>query len=199
VLLTLTTTASPATDLGYLLHKHPAKVQPFNQAFGTAPVCYPEAGETRCTAALLLEVDPIRLVRTRGKGTPDFALRQYVNDRPYAASSLLASAMANVFRTALRGRCDARPELADRKIQPGVKCRGQEYLRIIYGPDYTEPEHLERLRDRHLGRKRSLAMREHALGVEALHRLLSGEPLWRVHQAVFAVLALESEPVDPRL
>ena len=85
------------------------------------------------------------------------------------------------------------------KIQPGVKCRGPEYLRIIYGPDYTEPAHLDRLRRRSLGRKRSLAMREHALGAEALARLAGGEPLWRVHQAVFAVLALESEPVDPRL
>ncbi|WP_242906451.1 polynucleotide kinase-phosphatase [Actinomadura terrae] len=85
------------------------------------------------------------------------------------------------------------------KVQPGVKCRGREYLRIIYGPDYTEPEHLDRLRGRSLGRKRSLAMREHALGLEALDRLAAGEPVWRVHQAVFAVLALESEPVDPRL
>ncbi|GAB3280196.1 polynucleotide kinase-phosphatase [Actinocorallia lasiicapitis] len=84
-------------------------------------------------------------------------------------------------------------------VQPGLKVRGREYLRIIYGPDYTEPHHLERLRDRFLGRKRSLAMREYALGVEALDRLAAGDPLWRVHQAVFAVLALESEPVDPRL
>ncbi|MFI0350425.1 polynucleotide kinase-phosphatase [Actinomadura sp. 9N407] len=87
----------------------------------------------------------------------------------------------------------------DRKVQPSIKSRGREYLRIIYGPDYTEPEHLDRLRRRSLGRKRSLAMREHALGEEALTRLTGGEPLWRVHQAVFAVLALESEPVDPRL
>jgi protein phosphatase len=81
--------------------------------------------------------------------------------------------------------------------QPGVKCRGREYLRIIYGPDY--PGHLDRLRQRSLGRKRSLALREFALGVEALARFAKGEPLWRVHEAVFAVLALESEPVDPRL
>ncbi|RKS68814.1 polynucleotide kinase-phosphatase [Actinomadura pelletieri DSM 43383] len=87
----------------------------------------------------------------------------------------------------------------DRRVQPGVKCRGPEYLRIIYGPDYREPENLDRLRGRSLGRKRSLATREHALGVEALDRLTGGEPLWRIHQAVFAVLALESEPVDPRL
>ncbi len=84
-------------------------------------------------------------------------------------------------------------------VQPGIKVRGREYLRIIYGPDYTEPVHLERLRSRHLGRKRSLALREYALGLEALARLTGGEPLWRVHEAVFAVLALESEAVDPRL
>ncbi|GAA3508862.1 polynucleotide kinase-phosphatase [Streptosporangium album] len=83
------------------------------------------------------------------------------------------------------------------RVQPGVKVRGREYLRIIYGPDYTES--LEVLRRRFLGRKRSLALREHALGLEALSRLAEGEPLWRVHEAVFAVLALESEPVDPRL
>jgi polynucleotide kinase-phosphatase len=84
-------------------------------------------------------------------------------------------------------------------VQPGLKVRGKEYLRIIYGPDYTEPANLERLRRRGLGRKRSLAAREYALGLEALDRLAAGEPLWRVHECVFAVLALESEPVDPRL
>ncbi|QKW07092.1 polynucleotide kinase-phosphatase [Streptomyces sp. NA04227] len=86
-----------------------------------------------------------------------------------------------------------------RLVQPGVKVRGREYLRIIYGPEYTRPEHLQRLRGRSLGHKRSLALREYALGLEALDRLAEGEPLWRVHEAVFAVLALESEPVDPRL
>ncbi len=96
-------------------------------------------------------------------------------------------------------RRDTGPDGGRRLVQPGVKCRGREYLRIIYGPDYTEPEHLERLRGRSLGRKRSLAMREYALGLESLDRLAAGEPLWRVHQPVFAVLALESEPVDPRL
>ncbi|MBP2320861.1 polynucleotide kinase-phosphatase [Kibdelosporangium banguiense] len=85
------------------------------------------------------------------------------------------------------------------KVQPGVKVRGREYLRIIYGPDYTEHHHLARLRQRNLGRKRSLASREYALGLEALDRVARGEPLWRVHECVFAVLALESEPVDPRL
>lgn len=84
-------------------------------------------------------------------------------------------------------------------VQPALKCRGPEYLRIIYGPEYSAPEHLERLRRRGLSTKRSLALREFALGVEALERLAAGEPLWRVHECVFGVLALESEPVDPRL
>ncbi|MEW2469682.1 MULTISPECIES: polynucleotide kinase-phosphatase [unclassified Streptomyces] len=88
---------------------------------------------------------------------------------------------------------------AGRLVQPGIKCRGREYLRIIYGPEYTRPENLARLRQRFLNHKRSLAIREYALGLEALDRLAEGEPLWRVHEAVFGVLALESEPVDPRL
>ena len=84
-------------------------------------------------------------------------------------------------------------------LQPAIKCRGTEYLRIIYGPDYTMPEHLDRLRARGLSTKRGLALREFALGVEALERFVRHEPLRRVHECVFAVLALESEPVDPRL
>ena len=84
-------------------------------------------------------------------------------------------------------------------VQPAVKCRGREYLRIIYGPEYTHPENLERLRSRGLSTKRSLALREFALGIEALDRFARKEPLRRVHECVFGVLALESEPVDPRL
>ena len=83
--------------------------------------------------------------------------------------------------------------------QPAVKCRGREYLRIIYGPEYDAPEHLDRLRHRGLARKRSLALREFALGVEALERFVRREPLRRVHECVFGLLAMESEPVDPRL
>lgn len=129
VLLTITTTMDQATDLGFLLHKHPDRVQRFEQSFGTAHVFYPDADERLCTAALLLDVDPVKLVRTRGRNTPDFSLGQYVNDRPYAASSLLASAMANVFRTAMRGRCDLRPELVETSIPleivlPALPCRG---------------------------------------------------------------------------
>jgi protein phosphatase len=84
-------------------------------------------------------------------------------------------------------------------VQPAIKCRGREYLRIIYGPDYLLPENLERLRNRGVGTKRSLALREFALGIEALERFVRHEPLRRVHECVFGVLALESEPVDPRL
>ena len=84
-------------------------------------------------------------------------------------------------------------------LQPAVKCRGREYLRIIYGPEYTMPEHLTRLRERGLSGKRSLALREFALGIEGLERFVQREPLRRVHECVFGVLALESEPVDPRL
>jgi protein phosphatase len=83
--------------------------------------------------------------------------------------------------------------------QPAVKCRGREYLRIIYGPEYTAPEHLERLRWRGLATKRGLALRQFALGIEALERFVRREPLRRVHESCFGVLALESEPVDPRL
>src|SRR5690606_18447772 len=90
-----------------------------------------------------------------------------------------------------------KPAAPTKRVQPGLKVRGREYLRIIYGPDYTDS--LDVLRNRGLGRKRNLALREHALGIEALTRFLAGEPLWSVHQMAFAVLALESEPVDPRL
>jgi len=83
--------------------------------------------------------------------------------------------------------------------QPALKVRGREYLRLVYGPEYTEPENLSRLRSRSLGRKRSLALREFSLGIEGLERFVAGEPLYRIHECVFAVLALESEAVDPRL
>lgn len=127
--LTLTTTHRPATDLGYLLHKHPDRVQSFEQSFGTAMVFYPEASEERCTAALLLEIDSVRLARSFGRGAPEFSLAQYVNDRSYAASSLLGVALADVFSTARGGRCKARQELADSAIDltigiPALPCRG---------------------------------------------------------------------------
>ena len=102
----------PATDLGYLLAKNPGRVQSFEHAFGRSQVFYPRADEAACTVALLLEIDPIALVRSRNLDSADFSLSQYVNDRPYAASSLLASALGQVFRTAIRGASKERPLLA---------------------------------------------------------------------------------------
>ena len=113
MLLTISTTRAPATDLGYLLHKHPDRVQSFALSMGTGYVFYPDRTPERCTAALLVEVDPIDLVRGRhGPAGEGFALGQYVNDRPYAASSMLALALKAVFGTAMTGRCPSRPELA---------------------------------------------------------------------------------------
>src|SRR5688572_30019353 len=114
MLLTISTTRSPvypATDLGYLLHKHPGKVQSFPLAFGTAHVFYPRADEDVCTAALMLEIDPVSLVRGKSGGRGrERTLDQYVNDRPYVASSMLAVAIAQVYRTAMTGVCKERPE-----------------------------------------------------------------------------------------
>ena len=112
VFLTLTSTTRPATDLGYLLHKHPDRAQSVSVTAGEAHVFYPEATEERCTVGLLVEVDPVALARNK-KG---HLLGQYVNDRPYAASSMLAVALGKAFRTALAGRCDARPELVDQEL-----------------------------------------------------------------------------------
>jgi len=140
VLLTISTTHDPATDLGYLLHKHPSRVQEFPQSFGMATVFYPEATDERCTVALLLDVDPIRLARGRARNSPDFSLAQYVNDRSYAASSLLGVALADVFSTARAGRCAARQELADSAIPleiaiPVLPCRGgPEVARRVFEP-----------------------------------------------------------------
>ena len=114
MLLTVTTTHRPATDLGYLLHKNPARTQTIDLAFGHAHMFYPEANEARCTFALALDLDPVALVR--GQGGNDGLLDQYVNDRPYAASSFLSVAMARGLRSALNGKSDERPELAEAAI-----------------------------------------------------------------------------------
>jgi len=145
--LTITTTGTPerpATDLGFLLHKHPDKAQAFSTSYGTAHVLYPEADALRCTAALLLEVDAVALVRKgKGKGrggAPDAALAQYVNDRPYAASSLLAVALSSVFSSAMKGMCDARPERAAQPLPlhveiPALPARGgPELVRRLFEP-----------------------------------------------------------------
>ena len=132
MLLTISTTLRPATDLGFLLHKNPAAVRSVELSFGTAHVFYPEASDERCTAALLVEVDPIGLVR-KGKGRPAFALAEYVNDRPYAASSFMSTAISKLYGTAMSGRSQDRQELADTAIPleanvPVVTCRGGEEL-----------------------------------------------------------------------
>jgi 3' terminal RNA ribose 2'-O-methyltransferase Hen1 len=122
VLLTLTTTSHPATDLGYLLVKHPDRLHEFDVPAGTARVCFPEASPQRCTAALILEVDPARLSRMAARSGPEgFALGRHVNDRPYAASSLLAGALNRAFRSAMRGESRDRPELAATAIELTVR------------------------------------------------------------------------------
>lgn len=137
----MSTTHRPATDLGHLLHKHPDRSQRFEVTGGVAHVMYPEASEERCTAALLLDVDPVELARgRRGQGPEGFVLGQYVNDLPYAASSLLAVALGKVFGSALRGRCGARPELVETPIPleihiPALPCRGgPELVRNLFLP-----------------------------------------------------------------
>lgn len=136
MLLTITTTHQPASDLGYLLYKHPAKVQAFNLAFGQAHVFYPEATEERCTAALLLDINPVGLVR----GSSDFVLSQYVNDRPYVASSFLSVAIAQVYGTALNGTCKDRPQLAQTALPLEAKISvlpargGEQLLHRLFDP-----------------------------------------------------------------
>jgi len=164
VLLTISTTRRPATDLGYLLHKHPERAQSFTQPFGEARVFYPEAGEERCTAALLLAVDPVGLVR-RGRRSGGFALAEYVNDRPYVASSFMSVAMVNVFKSAMAGTCKGHEELAATAIPleawlPVVPARGgAELARRLFEPlGYAveareielDPEFPEWGADRHL-------------------------------------------------
>ncbi len=141
MLLTLTTTHQPATDLGYLLRKNPMRPQSFSLSFGKAHVFYPEATPERCTVALLVKVDPVGLVRNRrGPAGEGGALEQYVNDRPYAASSFLSVAIADVFASALSGKSKERPELADvplplRVTFSALPCRGgEEFLRKLFEP-----------------------------------------------------------------
>src|SRR5437016_325450 len=141
MLLKLTTTHNPATDIGFLLHKNPSRLQSFSLSFGRAHVFYPEAMPERCTVAFLVEVDPVGLVRNRrGPAGEGGALEQYVNDRPYAASSFLSVAMAEVFGSALSGKSKERPELVDSPLPlrvtfSALPCRGGEaFLRKLFEP-----------------------------------------------------------------
>ena len=141
MLLTISTTYSPATDLGYLLHKHPARIQSFTLTFGQAHVFYPEARTEKCTAALLLDVDSVGLIRRpHGRFSENFALSQYVSDRPYVASSFLSVAIAQVFSSALSGKCKERPQLAEAEIPLNAKLSilpcsgGEKLLRRLFEP-----------------------------------------------------------------
>ena len=141
MLLTLSTTHSPATDIGYLLHKHPARIQSFKIAFGQAHVFYPEASRERCTAALLLDIDAVGLTRRpHGRSGENFALAPYVSDRPYVASSFLSVAIARVFSSALSGRSKERPQLTETAMPLEAKvsilpCRGgEQLLRRLFEP-----------------------------------------------------------------
>jgi 3' terminal RNA ribose 2'-O-methyltransferase Hen1 len=141
MLLTITSSASPATDLGFLLHKNPDRVHEKELPFGVARVCYPEASADRCTAALIVDIDPVELVRgRRGQQANSFSLSQYVNDRPYAASSFMSVAINKLFGTAMTGRSKDRPDLAEQPLpltvrMPVAPCRGGErVLRTLFEP-----------------------------------------------------------------
>lgn len=140
MLLSITTEYHPATDLGYLLHKNPLRCQAIDLNFGSAYVFYPEATKYRCTASLLLNIDPIGMVRGKKTSITSGPLDQYVNDRPYVASSFLSVAIANVFGSALKGRCNAKPKLAERKLPLTARisvlpCRGGEpMLKALFEP-----------------------------------------------------------------
>jgi 3' terminal RNA ribose 2'-O-methyltransferase Hen1 len=137
MLLTITTTRPPASDLGYLLHKHPGRCQSFDLSFGKAHVFYEEVGVERCSACLLLDVDPVGMARGSGAG---FSLGQYVNDRPYAASSFMSVAISQVFGSALQGRCKDRPELAAAPLPLSARVDvlpvrgGERFLRGVFEP-----------------------------------------------------------------
>ncbi|WP_210519431.1 3' terminal RNA ribose 2'-O-methyltransferase Hen1 [Hymenobacter terricola] len=140
MLLTISTTYQPATDLGYLLHKNPARLQSIEVAGGEAHIFYPEASAERCTAALLLDLDPIGLVRGRsGSNGEGFALEQYVNDRPYVASSFLSAALSKAFGTAMNGTCKDKPDLPAQALPLAVKVAvvsapGPDWPRRLFEP-----------------------------------------------------------------
>src|SRR5262249_28237875 len=139
MLLTIPTTHQPASDLGYLLHKHPDRCQSFDLSFGKAHVFYPEVGDERCSACLLLDVDPVGLVRGKRQSS-SFMLAQYVNDRPYTASSFMSVAIAQVLGSALQGRCRDRPELVATPIPLSARIDvlpvrgGEAFLRNLFEP-----------------------------------------------------------------
>jgi 3' terminal RNA ribose 2'-O-methyltransferase Hen1 len=139
MLLTITTTHRPASDLGYLLHKHPDRCQTFDLSFGKARVFYPEVGVERCSACLLLDVDPVGMVRGKNPNSR-FVLGQYVNDRPYTASSFMSVAIAQVFGSALQGRSKDRPQLVETPVPLSARIDvlpvrgGERFLQRVFDP-----------------------------------------------------------------
>src|SRR5258708_4394307 len=139
MLLTISTTHRPATDLGYLLHKHPSRCQSFDLSFGRAHVFYPQADEDRCSACLLLDVDPVGLVRGKGDLRGGL-LDQYVNDRPFVASSFMSVAIARVFGSAMQGQCKDRQELVKTPIPLEASVDvlsvrgGEDFLQKLFDP-----------------------------------------------------------------
>jgi 3' terminal RNA ribose 2'-O-methyltransferase Hen1 len=142
MLLTISTTRHPATDLSFLLHKHPDKLQSLELSHGNVHIFYPEASERKCTAALLLEIDPIGLIRNSGESGPEsFSLGEYVNDRPYVASSFLSVAISKAFSTALNGKCNQQPALVDVVMPFDVEVAavpapkgGEQLIRNLFEP-----------------------------------------------------------------
>ena len=139
MLLTISTTHQPATDLGYLLHKHPDRFQSFELSYGTGHVFYPDVSNERCTACLLLDVDPVKIARERGRGK-NSVLANYVNDRPYVVSSLMSTAISKVFGSALAGRCKDREALVDQSLPLSVTLEvlpikgGESFVRSVFEP-----------------------------------------------------------------
>lgn len=141
MLLTITTRHMPATDLGYLLHKHPAKVQDIELSKGKAHIFYPVATEQECTCAMVLDIDPVGLVRANeGPSGNNFALEQYVNDRPYVASSIMSNAISKAFASALNGKCKDKPEMVEMPMPFEVKLSvlpvngGEQMIQRMFGP-----------------------------------------------------------------
>ncbi|MDX1929138.1 MAG: 3' terminal RNA ribose 2'-O-methyltransferase Hen1 [Pirellulaceae bacterium] len=181
MLLTIATDHSPATDLGYLLHKHPARLQSFDLSFGQAHVFYPEASEHRCEACLLLDVDPVGMIRgKRRDGNEAFSLGQYVNDRPYVASSFLSVAISQVYGSALNGRCKDRPELVEKPLQLTARLEvlpvrgGEVFLKRIFEPlGYTVDATRHQLDERFPEWGESSYFTVTIRGTKKLHELLA--------------------------
>jgi 3' terminal RNA ribose 2'-O-methyltransferase Hen1 len=174
--LSIATTHQPATDLGYLLHKHPGRLHDIELTFGKAWVFYPDARDTRCEAALILDVDPVGLVR--GKGQADGLLAQYVNDRPYVASSFLSVALNKAFRTAMSGVCNQRQELAESAIPleavvtPLPTRGGENLVRLLFEPLGWNVR-VDPIVDPNTGTASKLFARVQLVGVDRLNALLN--------------------------